>query len=138
MPKFRSEVTVAGFEPGRETVRSPAQANALTHSATAPQSTGLSQLLHECEKFGTRHDLKYNAKKSAVMIYRSMTLKGCTNPKFKLNGIILHVVASYKYLGHYITDDLSDDDDINRQRRTLFVQGNIMLRKFNMCSLCVK
>ena len=35
----------------------------------------ISQLLHECEKLGTRHDLKYNAKKSAVMIYRSMTLK---------------------------------------------------------------
>ena len=61
------------------------------------------------------------------MICRSMILKRCTIPKFKLNGIILHVVASYKYLGHYITDDLSDDDDddINRQRRTLIVQGNI-------------
>ena len=32
--------------------------------------------------------------------------------QFKLNGIILHVVASYKYIGHYITDDLSDNDDI--------------------------
>ena len=84
------------------------------------------------------NDVKYNAKKSAVMIYRSMTLKGCTISNFKLNGMILHVVASYKYLGHYITDDLSDDDDINRQRRTLFVQGNIILRKFNMCSLGVK
>ena len=41
------------------------------------------------------------------MIYRSMTLKGCTIPNVKLSGIILHVVASYKYLGHYITDDLS-------------------------------
>ena len=68
-----------------------------------------------------RHDdVKYNAKKSAVMIYKSMTLKGCTIHNFKLNGMILHVVASYKYLGHYITDYLSDDDDINRQRRTLF------------------
>ena len=38
------------------------------------------------------------------------------------------MVASYKYLGHYITDDHSDDDDINRQRRTLFVQGNIIPR----------
>ena len=27
---------------------------------------------------------------------------------------------------------------INRQRRTIFVQGNIILRKFNMCSLGVK
>ena len=53
-----------------------------------------------------------------------MTLKKFTIPNFKLNEIILHVVASYKYLGHYITDDLSDDDDTNRQRRTLFVQGN--------------
>ena len=104
----------------------------------SPSSAGLSQLLHECEKFGTRHDVKYNAKKSSVMIYRSMTLKGCIISNFKLNGMILHVVASYKYLGHYITDDLSDDADINRQRRTLFVQGNIILRKFNMCSLGVK
>ena len=98
----------------------------------------MSQLLHECEKFGTKHYIKCNAKKSAVRIYRSMTLKGCNIPNFKLNGIILHVVASYKYLGHYITDDLSDDEDINRQRITLFVQGNIILRKFNMCSLSVK
>ena len=30
------------------------------------------------------------------------------------------------------------DDDINRQRIALFVQGNIILRKFNMCSLGVK
>ena len=67
----------------------------------SPSSAGLSKLLHDCEKFGTRHDFKYNAKESAVMIYRSMTLKGCTIPNFKLNVIILHVVASYKYLGHY-------------------------------------
>ena len=67
-----------------------------------------------------------------------MTLKGCTIPTFKINGIILNVVASYKYIRHYITDDLSDDEHINRQRRTLFVQGQIILRKFNMCSLSLK
>ena len=35
-----------------------------------------------------------------------MTLKGCTIRNFKLNRIILHVVASYlyNYLGHYITE----------------------------------
>ncbi len=49
------------------------------------------------------------------MIYISMALKGCTIPNCKLNGIIivLQVVVSYKYRGHYITDDLSDDEDIN-------------------------
>ena len=48
------------------------------------------------------------------------------------------MVASYKYLGHCITDDLSDDEYVNRQHRTLFVQGTITVRKFNMCSLSVK
>ena len=71
-----------------------------------------SQLLHECEKFGMSHDGKYNAKKSAIMIFRSATLKGCFIPEFKLKGVSLHVVATYKYLGNYISDDLSDDDDI--------------------------
>ena len=61
----------------------------------SPSSAGLSQLLRECEKFGTRHDVKSNAKKSAV-IYRSMTMKGCTISNFKQNGMILHVVASYR------------------------------------------
>ena len=37
-----------------------------------------------------------------------------------------------------MTDDLSDDEDINRQRRTLFVQGYIILLMFNMRSLGVK
>ena len=83
-------------------------------------------------------DVKYNAKKSAIMILRSATLKGCSIPEFKLKGVTLHVVATHKYLGNYISDDLSDDDDINRQRRTLYVQGNIVLQKCIMCSLEVK
>ena len=78
---------------------------------TSPSSAGLYQLLHECEKFGYMHDLKYNTKKSAVTIHRSITVEGCTLPNFKVNWIILHVVASYKYHGHYISDDLSDDED---------------------------
>ena len=62
------------------------------------------------------------------MIFRTATLKGCSIPEFKLKGVTLHVVATCKYLGNYISDDLSDDDDdINRQRRTLYVQGNIIL-----------
>ena len=42
------------------------------------------------------------------MIFRSKILKGCTILDFKMNGIILNVVDTYKYFGHYITEDLSD------------------------------
>ena len=41
----------------------------------SPSSAGLCQLLHEYEKLGMSHDVKYNAKKSAVMIFRCATLK---------------------------------------------------------------
>ena len=41
------------------------------------------------------------------------------------------MVDSYNYFGHCITDDLSDDEGIHIQRITLFVQGNVILRKFN-------
>ena len=44
------------------------------------------------------HDVKYNAKKSAVMIFRSATLKGCSIPEFKLKGVSLHVVVTINIL----------------------------------------
>ena len=37
-----------------------------------------------------------------------------------------------------ISHDLFDDADINRQCRSLFVQGNIILCKFYMCSIDIK
>lgn len=54
------------------------------------------------------------------MILKPKILKGGTI--LDLNWGILNVVLIHKYLGHYITDDLSYDADINR---TLFVQGNL-------------
>ena len=50
------------------------------------------------------HDMKYNAKKRAVMIFRFAILKGCVIHEFKLKGVTLHVVATYrpKYLGNHI------------------------------------
>ena len=47
-------------------------------------------------------------------------------------------VDKVKYLGYFITEDLSDDADIVRQTRVLCCQGNMILRKFHMCSAEVK
>ena len=54
------------------------------------------------------------------------------------------LVASYKYILAitlqmiFLVMMMMMIGPINRQLRTLFVQGNIILRKFNMCSLGVK
>ena len=107
----------------------------LISSSTA----GLCRLLHKCEEFGISHDMKYNAKKSAVMIFRSVTIKRCSFPGIKLNGTILPVINTHKYLGNYISDDLSDDDDdINKkqkQNRELYTYNKMLYCKNVVCAV---
>lgn len=43
-----------------------------------------------------------------------------------------------KYLGHLITDRMEDDADMYRNRRMLYVQANMLVRKFHHCSDDVK
>ena len=40
-----------------------------------------------------------------------------------LNDEILTRVNKYKYLGHVLTEDLSDDDDMARQYKRIYAQG---------------
>ena len=65
-------------------------------------------------------------------------MKGITVPNFNLSGEVIAEVYKIQYLGHYITNDLFDDDDIKRQVRKLYALGNVILRKFHMCSWYVK
>ena len=95
-------------------------------------------LLKACEKFGVHHDVKFNAKKSAVMVFRSKTMKDLGLPDLNMYGEKIQEVTKTKYLGHIITNDLADDADIDRQVKKLYAQGNSILRKFHMCSWDVK
>ena len=104
----------------------------------APSVSGLIKLLKVCEHYGSTHDIKYNSAKSAVMIFRSKSLKDSVLPKFYLNGAMLNEVITIKYLGHYISNDMMDDNDIRRQCRQLYLQANLLLRRFHMCSIDVK
>ena len=99
-----------------------------------PCSAGLQQLLRICSQYGI-DDIKCNVKKSNIMIVRSRKDEQLVFPEFFLSDIALKVCNEAKYLGHYITDDLSDDKDIYRQCRKLYAQANTLARKFSMCSV---
>ena len=43
-----------------------------------------------------------------------------------------------RYLGHIISSNGKDDKDIMRQCQQLYARGNVLLRKFHMCSMDVK
>ena len=104
----------------------------------SPSATGLSLLLHVCGKYGLEHDIRFNSKKSAVLIFRNSFVKDFRYPSFVMNGESIKEVPFVKYLGHVISADMKDDLDIMRQCRQLYAQGNALARRFHMCSDNVK
>jgi len=59
-------------------------------------------------------------------------------PRFRIGVSDLQFVAQFKYLGHIRTRNLSDDNDIQREVRSMFVRCNILIRKLSNCSRRVK
>ena len=104
----------------------------------SPSTHGLSKLLNDCQKYGIECDIVFNSKKSAIMFFKPAYMQNAIMPNFKINDEIIQVFNKYTYLGHIITDTLSDDLDIYRQRKKIFSQGNSLLRKFFMCTIEVK
>ena len=47
-------------------------------------------------------------------------------------------MLKFKYLGHIISNNFTDDEDIDREIRNMFVRCNTLARKFVQCSLQVK
>ena len=60
------------------------------------------------------------------------------NGNIMLGEAPLAVTNSYKYLGHIITDNLSDEADLEDKERGLYRRCNVLLRTFHFCSEEVK
>ena len=60
------------------------------------------------------------------------------SPSFAVNDIAIGEVAKVKYLDHVITKYMTDDTDMMRQIRQLYALGNVLSRRFHMCSIEVK
>jgi len=86
-------------------------------------------------------DMMCGTKKSVCMICEPRDRTKIMNvsfPQFTLEGCSLQFAKMFKYLGHMITDSLSDDDDMQREIRNLFTRTNILVRRFGKCSVVVK
>ena len=104
----------------------------------SPAAVGLEDLLRVCELFGMEHDIIFNYKKCAVMVFNSHSFRHVCFGHFYLYGQKMENVEKYKYLGHIIYHDLGDRSDICRQVKQTYVQGNILARQFYMCTENVK
>ena len=57
-----------------------------------------------------------------------------------MNGCLLNFVSQFRYLGHILSDNMNDDDDIRREIKNLFVRTrpNVLISRFYRCSRKVK
>ena len=60
------------------------------------------------------------------------------NPSFRLCSTCLPYTDKYKYLGHVICADLTDDADVMKLTRSLYARANSIIRKFSGASLTSK
>ena len=60
------------------------------------------------------------------------------DPLFRIQNNLIVMKPKAKYMGHIINEDMSDDADVFRQVKCLYIRGNIISRKFANCSINVK
>lgn len=76
---------------------------------------GLRKMLAICETYASSHGLAYNVKKSQVMVFEAGNKRFDRLPPVFLYKKELKRTNTFKYLGHLLTPDLKDDDDIERE-----------------------
>lgn len=104
--------------------------------ATSP--TALQSLLNISSVYVKKHELLYNAKKTKCMVFKPKWIKNMHCPKMVLGDSILDYTEEAKYLGCFITNNMSDDTDIRRQIRCIYSRGNTLISKFKQCTIDVK
>ena len=104
----------------------------------SPAIPGLRNLLSCCESFANEFDIIFNPSKSHAVEFHGDLKSLGTLPKLVLNNSSLSFVTVVKYLGVYLTHDLSDVFDMLSKLRGFYANSNALSRKFSFCSTDVK
>ena len=106
----------------------------------APSPSALQKLIDKCEVFANKNFLVFNAKKTKIMCIKPKQgkFKDVHVPLFYLNGNKIVHVNKEKYLGYVICDNNTDDDDMQREIRSIFAKVNTLCRNFRECDNIVK
>ena len=104
----------------------------------APSPSGLQKLIDICSRYAIKHFILYNEKKTKCMCFLPRAMHRLYLPRVSLNTCDLLYVQCTRYLGFLICDSLSDNEDISRHIKFIYIKGNQITRKFYNCSTDVK
>jgi len=95
----------------------------------SPSWRAMQALIKLLELFCTKLDIVCNTKNTVCMIFKPKSSdKHITDdfPCFAINGCKLNFVSQFRYLGHMLCNNMTDDDDIRREIKNLFVRTNMI------------
>ena len=104
----------------------------------APTARALNDLIKVCEVFAAENYMVFNTMKSECMCVPSLRAGTFVPPNIYLDGTILKYVETFRYLGHIITCNQSDEQDMLREVRSLYYRGNMLSNKFSFCTEDIK
>jgi hypothetical protein len=107
----------------------------------APSWRGLQCLLDLLTNHASKINVVINTSKFVCMVFFPSNLSKIVAksfPQFHVGLVTLQFVSSFKYLGHRISANGSDDDDIQREICNMFMRVNVLIRRFCKCSVAVK
>ena len=101
----------------------------------APSVKGLQKLIDATLVYGLTHNIAFNKLKTVCMHVKGKGRKWKSDtPVVRLSNDTLKFVTEYKYLGHVIRNDLSDDHDMKRQIRSSYCRANMLKSRFTQCT----
>ena len=103
-----------------------------------PSLNGLQQIVNVCTAYSQGHDITFNAKKTVCMAFLPKRLKLTQPFKLTLLDQPLLFKSDCRYLGVFLSNDCSDDNDLLRQTRSFYVRCNYLSRNFKACTHEVK
>ena len=102
----------------------------------APSPSALRSMLDTCISFAEHHHLTFNPDKTQLIkFYRCAD---AISPRFVFLGQSLSLRTSVTHLGHILTHNLNDDEDIASAIKDMCCKANCMLHTFACCDPIVK
>ena len=104
----------------------------------SPSISGLQCLLNICGDYAAKHQITFNCNKTIGVLFCPKNYKQPAPSNVFLNGARVQSFDQVKYIGVWINASLKDDDDIQRQVKSLYCAANKLRGTFHQCTPAVK
>ena len=91
-----------------------------------------------CRAYAGLNDIVNNTTKTVFMLVRPKQSQGRFSTRVMLGNEELCFVDEFRYLGHIMTTDCTDDKDIKKQFSRQNAVGNMLVRKFSFAPIEAK